>query len=148
MIVWDGPSTTVTGNATAVFHRAIQHVEVVVNGRVAARSLPEPGQTEVSLPFTIQLDESSWIAARAQAARQDEEPEIRAHTNPVYVLKGGEPVYVREAREAIRQRWEQEALYYRNPSLVFGAETQRSELLQRVDETRKILERPQPPWPQ
>ena len=148
VIVWDGPSTTVTGIATAVFHRAIQHVEVIVNGRVATRSVPEPGQTEVSLPFTIQLDESSWIAARAQADGQDEEPEIWAHTNPVYVLREGEPVYVEEAREAIRQRWEEEARYYSDPSLVFGAESQRSELLQRVNETRTILEQPQPPWPQ
>ncbi len=148
VIVWGGPSTTVTGTATAIFHRAIQRVEVIVNGRVAARSVPEPGQTEVSLPFTIQLDESSWIAARTQADRLDEEPEIWAHTNPIYVLKEGEPVYVKKAREAIRQRWEEEALYYSDPSLVFGAETQRSELLQRVNETRKILEQPQPPWSQ
>ena len=62
--------------------------------------------------------------------------------------KEGGPVYVKKAREAIRQRWEEEALYYSDPSLVSGTETQRSELLQRVNETRKILEQPQPPWSQ
>ncbi len=63
--------------------RGLRLVEVVVNGRVAARrEVPADGR-EHAVEFSIQLDGSSWVALR-------QFPQL--HTNPVYVLVGGQPI--------------------------------------------------------
>ena len=63
--------------------RGLRLVEVVVNGRVAARrEVPADGR-EHAVEFPIQLDGSSWVALR-------QFPQM--HTNPVYVLVGGKPI--------------------------------------------------------
>ena len=118
-----------------------------MNGRVVASKDGDGGSTELSLPFKLSLRESSWIAARASAAHQEGEFEIRAHANPVYILKDGKPVHIEADRKAVAERWAKEAAYYRNPSLVFEKESQRRHLLRIVEETAKILAQPQPPWP-
>ena len=73
--------------------------------------------------------------------------EIWAHSNPVYVLKDGKPVYVKDDREAVREQWAKEAEFYRTAGLVFANERQRTEFFRLVDETSEILRGPQPPWP-
>ena len=147
VVSWQGEEKAVRGVATAVFHRPIQKVEIIVNGTVIASRSGDERRTEISLPFEFALKKSSWIAARAQAESQQGEPDIKAHANPVYFLKQGEPVHIEADREAVRLRWEKEARYYRGSSLVFAEASQRRELLARVEETRKILAAPQPPWP-
>ncbi len=63
--------------------RGLRLVEVVVNGRVAARrEVPADGR-EHPVEFSIPLDGSSWVALR-------QFPQL--HTNPVYVLVGGKPI--------------------------------------------------------
>ena len=146
-VSWQGAEKALRGVATAVFHRLIQKLEIVVNGMVVASRSGDGRQTELSLRFDLSLEKSSWIAARAQAESQQGEPGIRAHANPVYFLKEGKPVHVEADREAVRLRWEKEAAYYRGSSLVFAEAGHRKELLARVEETRKILSKPQPPWP-
>ena len=65
------------------YERGLRLVEVVVNGRVAARrEVPADGR-EHAVEFSIQLDGSSWVALR-------QFPQL--HTNPVYVLVGGKPI--------------------------------------------------------
>ena len=147
VVSWQGEEKAVRGVATAVFHRPIQKVEIIVNGTVIASRSGDERRTEISLPFEFALRKSSWIAARAQAESQQGEPDIKAHANPVYFLNQGEPVHIEADREAVRLRWEKEAHYYRGSSLVFAEASQRRELLARVEETRKILAAPQPPWP-
>jgi hypothetical protein len=93
----------------------------------------------LKLPFEVPVSESSWIAARASALHRKGEFEIWAHANPAYFLKDGKPVYVEADRKAVRERWEKEAAYYRNPALVFEKEEQRQHLLRIVQETRDIL---------
>jgi hypothetical protein len=90
------------------------------------------------LTFRVPMRESSWIAARAAAARVEDEPEIRAHTNPVYCLRDGRPVALTEAREAVRKQWAMQAAYYRNPELPLNPE-QRRELLRKVEEAEARL---------
>jgi hypothetical protein len=142
VIRWEGGAVEAEGVATATFHRPLQKLEIVANGRVVASRDGENGATELSLPFKVSLDESSWVAARVQARHGDGEPEIWAHANPVYLLREGEPVYVEADRRALLARWEKEAEYYRNPGLVFADESQRRELLEMVEQTRGILSRP------
>ena len=146
MISWTGASFSVEGLATVVFHKPIQKLEIICNGKVVASRFGDGRQTEISLPFRFPIQESSWVAARAQGPSLRPDLEIWAHTNPVYVLKDDKPVYVKADRELVSQQWEKEAEFYRNAGLIFAAESQRKEFFQLVEETRKILQGPQPLW--
>ena len=65
------------------FERGLRLVEVVVNGRVAARrEVPADGR-EHPVEFSVRLDGSSWVALR-------QFPQM--HTNPVYVVVAGKPI--------------------------------------------------------
>jgi hypothetical protein len=139
---WSGGSKMLKGEASVVFHRPIEKLEIVVNGRVVATQSGDAKKTELKLPFEVSVTKSSWIAARASALHREGEFEIWAHANPAYFLKGGKPVYVEADRKAVQERWETEAEYYRNPSLVFEKEEQRQHLLRIVEETREILAKP------
>ena len=86
--------------------------------------------------------------ARAQARKIEGEPDLWAHSNPIYFLKGGKPVYVEADRDGVRKRWEREMEYYRSPELKFADESQRRDLLKIGEETAAILKLPQRPWPQ
>jgi hypothetical protein len=69
--------------------RGLRLVEVVVNGRVAARrEVPADGR-EHPVEFTVPIASSSWVALR-------QFPQM--HTNPVYVVVGGKPI--RGSRES------------------------------------------------
>src|SRR5687767_3465451 len=99
-------------------------------------SRPAPGDgaaTELALPFAVDTSDNTWIAGRASAPKIEDEPDIRAHTNPVYVLRGGRRVRVDAARRSVLARWEREAVYYRTGGLTFADESQRRELLEKVD---------------
>lgn len=139
---WSGGSKTLKGEANVVFHRPIEKLEIVVNGRVVATHVGNAIRKELTVPFEVPITESSWIAARASALHREGEFEIWAHANPAYFLKDGKPVYIEADRKAVRERWETEAAYYRNPSLVFEKEEQRQHLLQIVEETQEILAEP------
>ena len=147
LISWSGASHKVEGRATAIFHRPLEKLEIVCNGKVVASQKGDGRQTEISLPFQVPIEESSWVAARTQSPGLRPDLEIWAHTNPVYLLKDGKPVYVKADRELVRQQWEKEAEFYRNAGLVFAEESQRKEFFRLVEETRLILRGPQPPWP-
>jgi hypothetical protein len=127
------------GEARAIFHRPISSVEVVANGQVVASRAGDGKATEVALSFRIPVRESLWVAARAQSPHGEGEPEIRAHTNPVYVLRGGRPVRVEAARRAVVERWDREAEYYRSGGLTFADEGQRRDLLDNVARTLEVL---------
>jgi len=86
-------------------------VEIVVNGKVAAkRNIIADGMMN-DLEFDVPVGESSWIAARVLPA---------AHTNPIFALVGGKPVRAsrRSAEwclDAVNQCWTQKA-----PRLAIG----------------------------
>jgi hypothetical protein len=147
LISWTGVSHRVEGVAKVVFHKPIQKLEIVSNGKVVASREGDGRQTEINLPFEFPIQESSWIAARAQAPGLRPDLEIWAHSNPVYVLKDGKPVYVKEDRELVSRQWDKEIEFYRSAGLVFAQESQRAEFFRLAEETRKILQGPQPPWP-
>ena len=69
--------------ADPTFERGLRLVEVVVNGRVAARrEVPADGRAH-PVEFSVRLDGSSWVALR-------QFPQM--HTNPVYVVVAGKPI--------------------------------------------------------
>ena len=147
LIDWVGGSTKVRGTATAVFHQPLDYLEIVANGKVIASKKGDGVKRELTLPFEVQLDESTWIAARTESPRLRDDIRIWAHTNPVYVLKNRQPVYVRADRESVLRKWESEIEFYRTAGFVFENEEQRAELMELAERTRRILEGPQPPWP-
>ena len=135
--VLDAPA--VEGRARVTFHRPIEKLEIVANGQVVATRAGDGTATELTLPFKVDTPDSTWIAARASSPQLENEPDIRAHTNPVYVLRGGRRVRVDAARQAVLARWEREAEYYRTGGLRFADETQRRELLEKVDAALNAL---------
>lgn len=58
-------------------------VEVVVNGEVVAKKEIEADGSTQSLEFDVEIDQSSWVAARILPS---------VHTNPVFVLVGDKPI--------------------------------------------------------
>ena len=69
----------------------VTNVQLIVNGRVV-RELVVPRETGtaqwLSLDETIELTESSWIAARAFSKSPFGTADAEAHTNPVFVNLG------------------------------------------------------------
>jgi len=138
-VPWDGESETLTGEARAWFHRPIEKLEIVVNGRVVAERAGDGSSTYLALPFQAGITESSWAAARVKAASLEGEPEIRAHTNPIYFERGGAPTYIREDREELAREWESHLAWYKDAGLVFLNEDQRRELFSKMDAALAIL---------
>jgi hypothetical protein len=132
-ISWSGGTFTAEGVARAYWHRPVDKIEIVMNGKVVAET-----RGAGPLTFRVPLRESAWIAARTAAAPGEDEPEIVAHTNPVYCLRDGRPVALIEAREAVRKQWAIQAAYFRSPALSLNEE-QRRELLRKVEETEARL---------
>ena len=134
---------------TPRFHRPLELLEIVVNGKVAATLAGDGRQKELHLPFEIPLNESAWVAARVPgtARGQRNEPEIQAHANPVYALRDRRPVHVKTAREAVAARWKRELDYYRGTDLTFADPNQRQELETALERATRILESEPQPWP-
>ena len=143
---WDGESTAIRTIAEAAFSRPIEVLELVVNGRVVSTLTGENERRSLVLRAEVPLRGSAWIAARARGRRLEGEPERWAHTNPVYVLRARAPVHVPEARAAVLGRWLRDVAYYRSDALTFARPEHRRELLARLDEATRILERPPRPW--
>lgn len=77
-------------------------VEVVVNGKVSGQATVPADGKEHALAFDVPIQQSSWVALR-------QFPQM--HTNPVYVLIGGQPVRASRksaqwCRTAIDLLWE------------------------------------------
>jgi hypothetical protein len=133
-----------TATATALFYRPLEKLEIVSNGRVVAAVAGDGKSMSLQLSTRIENPESYWAAARTTARREENEPEIQAHTNPVYVVRQGKPVMLRAVRAALAKRWDAELAYYKDAGLPFAGESQRAEFFaqarQAAAELRKPLE--------
>jgi hypothetical protein len=148
VIGWQGSSRTVRGQARAVFHRPLDRLEIVVNGQVAASLAGSGERKELVLPFEVPCTESVWVAARARGFRipSANEPEIQAHTNPVYVLRDRRPVHLKAARAAVAARCRRELDYYRSNELTFREPRERQELEAALERAMRILESEPEAW--
>ena len=147
IVPWAGSSPRIEGVARAFFHRPIEKIEIIANGKTVAVRAGDLRSTDLTLHFNFPIHESTWVAARTKARNLEGESEIWAHANPLYFLKDGNPVHFKDAREAVRARWAEEARYYQNPSLIFANPEQHRELLSLIEETDRILAAPPAPWP-
>ncbi len=109
--------------ATAAFGRPLLDLEIIRNGMMVARANGS-GASKLEASVETQAGENAWYAARARARQEPGEPEIQAHTSPVYV---GQPVLQKDARRAIASAWEAELDRYRKLGLVFARPEHRQE---------------------
>ena len=140
LTVWDEGSREIQGSARAAYFRPIESIEIVRNGEIVAQKTGDGAGQDQQLDFRLELNESSWLAARVTAQTLEGEPVVQAHTNPIYFHRDGEPVRVGPARQAIRERWRQEVAYYRSGALEFPDERSLRDFLAGVEETSRALE--------
>src|SRR5262249_53399969 len=131
-----------TATATPSFYRPLEALEIVRNGRVVASAPGDGKGMRLSVSASLPAGESCWVAARVRAHKQADEPDIQAHTNPVYVLRDGKPVFIPEARRALAAKWKAELEWYRTGPLVFQTEAARAEFFEKSEKTLQVLSSP------
>jgi len=129
VVVTNGPLVEVSvdqrtgaAQASASFFRPIESIEIISNGEVIASARGDGSRTTLSVSGQVPLGESCWVAARTVARKLEGEPDIQAHTSPVYMLRENRPVHVASARRALADRWRGELAWLRSAGLVFGSE--------------------------
>ena len=87
--------------ARALSRYPIDRLEIIVNGAVEHRLMGKGGPRELFFDARVAIPESAWIAARV---RGRVEPityggtapwNLHAHSSPVYVYKGSQPILQR-----------------------------------------------------
>jgi hypothetical protein len=142
-IVTNGPLVELNANgntvtATAAFYRPLVRLEIVRNGAVIASASGDEHRKELSVSAALSGGESYWVAARVTAQKLADEPDIQAHTNPIYVA-GPNPVPVPEARRGLAARWKTELDWYRSGPLQFASEPLRRKFFEEGEQALKIL---------
>lgn len=132
VVVSNGPLVEIeirggVARAKAAFGRPLERLVIVRNGRVVARVDGDGRRERLALEAKVEPGESAWFAAHVVGRKEEGEPEMQAHTNPMYALVDGAPVRVREARERYAERWAAELRYYRGAGLPFAKAEQREE---------------------
>ncbi len=78
----------------------VQNVRLIVSGKIVVDDAVPPGSGQgqwIELERDIDINESSWIAARASGKAPSGAPDAEAHTNPVYVHLNGKAPYDRDS---------------------------------------------------
>jgi putative membrane-bound dehydrogenase-like protein len=85
----------------------VTNLEIVVNGKVVTHKQVDAsaGQGQwLELSCPVEVNESSWIAARAYSTSPVGKPDAEAHTNPIYVYMNGKPPYCRASLDTWIER--------------------------------------------
>jgi len=112
---------------------------------VIAATPASGSQMKLTASTTIDNRESCWVAARVVARKNTGEPDIQAHTNPVYLPINGKPVMLRAAREALVKQWEEQLAWYKSTAMVFVDDAKKREFFDRAEQTLRELRRPLAP---
>ncbi|OGG51799.1 MAG: hypothetical protein A3F84_20260 [Candidatus Handelsmanbacteria bacterium RIFCSPLOWO2_12_FULL_64_10] len=120
--------------ARAVCNYGLDCLEIVSNGEVVKHIEAKGGQTEVACAERVRLKGSAWFAARTRGRVAPETyggvaPWIlHAHTSPVYVLSGDEPIRVKADLTAMADYVRMVMEIYRRRGQ-FATDEQRRELM-------------------
>ena len=125
--------------ASGGFFRPMEWLRIVRNGKVVATAKGDGKRQKLEIEVPVALGESAWFAAHGVAKKEEGEPDIQAHTNPVYALVNRQPVRVKEAREAYASRWAAEVEYYRGAKLPFANDRQRTEFFAACERAWEVL---------
>ncbi|HSB13156.1 MAG TPA: CehA/McbA family metallohydrolase [Bryobacteraceae bacterium] len=139
--------------ATAKSILPFQSLEIVVNGETAAvKSLPNQyrptsdGVYSLELEGTIDLDRSSWLAARvaeSPGSRNRILPRgltVFAHTNPIYFLRDGVKVRERSSVHYL-QKYVKGTIHWLNTGARFRNPAEKEEALRLAEEARQAYAR-------
>jgi len=142
VVVTNGPIVELvvengTAKASAAFYRPLEALEIVRNGEVVMASKGDGSRVRLSASVAVK---DGWYAARVRAKKEKDEPELQAHTNPVYP---NGPVMIPAARAAIAAQWEAELARYRTAGLVFSSAQER-EFFEAGERALAELKRPLP----
>ena len=69
---------------SAQFFRPLTRLEVIADGHVIAAKEGDGSATQLTGVFAVP-ESTVWVAARVSAATEEDEPAIRAHTNPQFL---------------------------------------------------------------
>ena len=125
--------------ATASFRGPLERLEIVRNGEVIALVEGRGERTRLTATAALPAGESCWVAARVVARKEPGEPDIQAHTNPLYVTRDGRPVLLPAAQAALAAKWARELEWYRTAPLQFRSEEARREFFEQGERALKIL---------
>lgn len=119
--------------ARASFHQPIEALEIVRNGQVVTTAT-----NNTSLETTAPA-QPGWYAARARLPKPaDPDPQLQAHTNPLYI---GNPAPDTATRARLAAKWEAELNYYRSANLPFASTTERQAFFTEAEKALAILRR-------
>ncbi|MCP5120553.1 MAG: CehA/McbA family metallohydrolase, partial [bacterium] len=146
VIVTTGPLVTLDlaggrASANAQFYRPLTRLEIVRNGQVLASRAGNGSETTLAITEAINANEPAWFAARVTAEKKEDEPEIQAHTNPVYVSANENTVFDRTARSRLADRWEAELKYFRSANLRFPTQARKGEFFRDAEKALAVLRR-------
>lgn len=139
-INYDRSSSTAT--ASARFFRPLERLEIIRNGQIVASAPGDGKATALTAAVSLPDAESCWAAAHVTAKKEPGEPDIQAHTNPVYITRDGKPAMVPGAREELAARWASEIAWYQAAGLVFHSDAERQEFFREAERGLAELRRP------
>jgi len=84
-----GNGGTVEVVATAESVWPLTAVELIVNGRRAARQMADGDRRRVSVKFELKAESSCWVAARCWGPYFTDAGPVMAHSSPIYISVGG-----------------------------------------------------------
>ncbi len=122
----------------AICHVApVQVVQIIAGGAIVAEHAVAPGEAQghwINLERTIELRESSWVAARVFGMTRSGAPDAEAHTNPVYVDVGEKAPYNRDALDRLIGHLDQQMAIHRKRSFA-----EKARVLDYFQKSRDIL---------
>ena len=122
----------------AISHVApVQTVQLIAGGKVVAEHNVSPAERQgrwIEFERTIELNRSSWIAARAMGTAPSAHPDAEAHTNPVYVDIAEKAPYDRESLDRVLARLDQQMSIHRKRSFA-----EKARVLDYFQKSRDIL---------
>jgi hypothetical protein len=149
VIVTNGPlleasldETASSVTAKAAFYRPLEKLEIVRNGEVIAAVNGRTNSSRLTITGRFPAGESCWLAARVVARKEEGEPDRQAHTNPMYVMKGGQPYFDQAVRRAVAARWEAEIAHYQQAGLIFPNDQLQREFFEKAAQALDILRIP------
>ena len=98
----------------------VTHLQIIVGGQVVKEIELTADQARAQwfeLKHTIQLDESSWIAARAFSKSPFDTPDAESHTNPVYVTLNGKAPYNRQSVDVLMKELDRQIAYHQSRNI-------------------------------
>jgi len=121
-----------------------EHLEVVVNGRVAAEQTASGDPAAARIEAEIAIPEGGWLAARcwgkAWLPGHFDGQRIYAHTSPVYVRVAGRPPPVDAGAVFEFHMYLDKMLYWVNNQARFESDAQRRHLADVFHAAGKVLE--------